>query len=82
MARLHHPRVETRTRQQVELITTALAGLLPFLPTTRREFEQGDEAFAFVRIYQRGRKAPGAVSVSARVADESGRTVDEVTDGR
>jgi len=173
VARLHHPRVETRTRQQVELITTAfdnqgkarasrrqtarlvivptdapqaqyeaitridlkpgtyniriashtpslgasgsvyydvdvpdfskdgvwlsgvalvstpafaaaprdaLVGLLPFLPTTRREFEEGDEAFAFVRIYQRGRKAVGALSISARVVDGSGRTVDQVDD--
>ncbi len=58
----------------------ALVGLLPFLPTTRRAFEAGDEAFAFVRIYQQGRKAVGAVSISARVVDGSGRMVDQVDD--
>jgi hypothetical protein len=51
--------------------TDAFAGIIPIVPTTRREFEKGDRARAFVRIYQRERAS--VVQVNARITDAADR---------
>jgi VWFA-related protein len=51
-----------------------LAGLLPVVPTTMREFEADDEVVAYLRIYQRGRSL-GPVALAVRVTDASGAVV-------
>jgi VWFA-related protein len=51
-----------------------LADLLPVVPTTMREFEEDDEAVAYLRIYQRGRSL-GPVAMAVRVTDTSGAIV-------
>ncbi len=59
----------------------AFAGLIPIVPTTRREFAGTDAIAAFVRLYQggsdRGTDRLGTVQVSATVQDARGRTVVE-----
>lgn len=55
----------------------ALAGILPFAPTTLREFVRDDDVLAFAQLYLRGRAA-SAVTITARVVDRTGVTVDEV----
>jgi VWFA-related protein len=51
-----------------------LAGFLPVVPTTVREFEADDEAVAYLRLYQRGRSV-APVTVATRVTDASGVVV-------
>ncbi len=53
--------------------TGALAPLLPFDPTARREFGSGEQVTAFLRIYQRGRKEVLPVRVTARILDGEGK---------
>ena len=45
----------------------ALAGILDTAPTTRREFTSADEVTALVRVYQRAREPPAAVTVAFHV---------------
>ncbi len=51
--------------------------LLPIVPTTLRDFMAGDQAAAFVRVYQGGKGALESVNVVARIVDGSGTTVFE-----
>jgi VWFA-related protein len=53
----------------------SLAGLLPVVPTARREFWISDRATAFVRVYQRGGGTRSSVAVRARVVDATDRAV-------
>ena len=53
----------------------AFAGIIPVVPTTKREFERSDRAAAFVRIYTGGKQPAGRVAVSARVTDANGAAV-------
>jgi hypothetical protein len=55
--------------------TGALAQLLTFDPTARREFGSGEQVTALLRIYQRGRKGALPVRITARVLDRSGSSV-------
>ena len=50
------------------------------VPTTRREFERGDRATAFVRIYQGGRQPAADVDVTVRLMDATGAEVVSRTD--
>lgn len=52
----------------------ALASIIPVVPTSRRDFERGDRATAFLRIY-RSRKESQTVEITARVTDANGREV-------
>jgi VWFA-related protein len=49
-----------------------LAGVLPFAPTTRREFDATDAIDAFVQVRQGGGNAMTAVSLVTRVLDGDG----------
>jgi hypothetical protein len=53
----------------------AIAGLLPFAPTTQRTFTRSDRVTGFVRVYQGGSAAPVAVPVAVRIVDGGDRTV-------
>jgi VWFA-related protein len=55
----------------------ALASLVPVVPTTLREFDDGQRVGAFVRVYQGGKGALVPVTVTARILDEAGRLVAE-----
>ena len=48
----------------------ALAGVMPVVPTTRREFVATDRASAFVRVYQGGKKALGPVPLRVQLRDK------------
>jgi VWFA-related protein len=48
---------------------SALADLLPVVPTAVRAFGAGDTATAFVRVYQGGSRAPAPVVMTVRVTD-------------
>ena len=58
----------------------AFAAIIPVVPTTRREFERGDRATAFVRIYQGGRQPAADVDVTVRLMDATGAEVVSRTD--
>ena len=47
----------------------ALSTITPVIPTSRRDFEQGDQAQVSLRIYQRGSKQRVPITVKARIAD-------------
>jgi hypothetical protein len=49
----------------------AFKGLLPIVPTTRREFTPADRVSAFVRVYQQS-KTPAPVEVRVGIVDEAG----------
>jgi hypothetical protein len=49
--------------------TDALAGLLPVLPTSARDFAASEHVLAFLRIFQGASPAPGAVDVSVEILD-------------
>jgi len=53
----------------------AFKGLLPIVPTARREFVRTSRASAFVRVYQRLKDAPQPVSVTAQIHDTAGRVL-------
>ena len=58
----------------------ALAGLVPFTPTTMRTFSQTDRVGALVRVYQGDRALPTAVTIRNRLIDQTDRTiVDDTT---
>jgi VWFA-related protein len=48
----------------------AIADLVPFLPMTVRQFRTGDDAAAFLRIYQGGKGRLLPVRVTAKVTDQ------------
>ncbi len=48
----------------------AIADLVPFVPSTIRQFRAIDDVTAFLRVYQGGKKPIAPVQVSARVTDE------------
>ena len=58
----------------------AFAAIIPVVPTTRREFERGDRATAFIRIYQGGRQPAADVDVTVRLMDATGAEVVSRTD--
>ena len=49
----------------------AIENLVPFLPTTVRQFHEGDDIGIFVRIYQGGKGRIAPVRVTARVTSET-----------
>ena len=53
----------------------ALAGLLPVVPTSNRQFPRTIRLSAFGRVYQKDREMPSTVSVTARVVGASGTEV-------
>jgi hypothetical protein len=57
----------------------ALAGLIPVVPTSVRDFAASDRVTAFVRVYQGGSGALATVPVHARIVDGRGATVFETT---
>jgi hypothetical protein len=56
-----------------------LAGLVPIVPTTVREFVTTDRATAFVRVYQPGKDPLAPVAIGARIVDGTGATVFDTT---
>lgn len=50
-----------------------LAGLLPIVPTSARDFANGETVMAFVRVQQGGEAAPGPVSVTTEIFDAMDR---------
>jgi VWFA-related protein len=52
----------------------AVAGLLPIVPTTEREFSPAEKVSAFMRVFQAGAAEPGAVTIDARIYDAADRT--------
>ena len=57
----------------------ALAGLLPVVPTTAREFARTDHIAAFLRLYQGGRGSPSPVQIVARIVNDRNETVFQQT---
>jgi VWFA-related protein len=55
----------------------ALAGVVPILPTTVREFASTDRVSTFLRIYQGGGRKLAAAQVAARIVNERDETVFE-----
>jgi VWFA-related protein len=55
----------------------ALTGVVPVLPTTRREFTPSDSLSGFVRIYQGGEKELQRAALTVRIVDSRERTVFE-----
>lgn len=53
----------------------AAAGVLPFLPTTRRVFDAAAHVTSFFRVHQGGSAAPGPVALTLRVIDTADQTV-------
>lgn len=53
----------------------AVADLSPVVPTSQREFAQGDNVTVFVRAYQGGGNATASVSMRARIIDAASRNV-------
>lgn len=51
----------------------ALADVLPFAPTSSREFASGDKVGALMRIHQSSKRPARLVSVVTRVVDENGK---------
>jgi hypothetical protein len=49
----------------------ALKAIIPIVPTTRRTFRAGDQAAAFVRVYQGGTKAMAAVPLRIQVRNDA-----------
>jgi VWFA-related protein len=49
--------------------------VLPIVPTTLRDFTSDDQATAFARVYQGGKKPVEAVKIVARIVDGNGTTV-------
>lgn len=56
-----------------------VAGLVPIIPTTVREFVTSDHVTAFVRIYQKGASDPASVVVTYRVLNERDEIVMKTT---
>jgi VWFA-related protein len=56
-----------------------LTSLVPLVPTTVREFARSAAAVAFARIYQGGKQPVASVRVSARIVNETDRSVFERT---
>jgi hypothetical protein len=56
-----------------------LASLVPVVPTTRRTFSAGDGVTVFLRVYQGGRNALAAVTMTARILDSRGIPVFDTT---
>jgi VWFA-related protein len=61
---LHHRRSAAQSADRV------IADLIPFLPTTVRQFHSDDEVSVFVRIYQGGKGRVVPVKISAKVTNE------------
>jgi VWFA-related protein len=57
----------------------AFADLLPVTPGTRRVFTRSETATAFLRAYQSGSRGLGAVTISARIRDDTDRVVYQQT---
>jgi VWFA-related protein len=57
------------TAQPPTAAATVLEDILPFVPTSLREFRRGDRAQVFVRTYQGGATVPRAVTLTAQVTD-------------
>jgi VWFA-related protein len=55
----------------------ALGSLVPFTPTTLREFGKDDQVTAFLRIYQGRARAIAPVTLTLRILDGRGITVQE-----
>jgi hypothetical protein len=53
----------------------ALAALIPFKPTTVRQFHSNEDVAVFLRIYQGGKGAIAPVRMSARVKDDKNSVV-------
>lgn len=53
----------------------ALAGLLPVVPTSNREFPRSIRLSAFGRVYQKDGETPSAASLTAAVVNASGTEV-------
>jgi hypothetical protein len=51
------------------------ASLVPVVPTTQREFGANDEASAFLRVYQPGRRPIAPVEMTVTLVDAAGVTV-------
>jgi hypothetical protein len=58
-----------------------LAGLLPIVPTTVRDFAEDDEITGFVRLVQGGKSPVGDVAVRITVLDSDNRAVHRAGDG-
>lgn len=57
-----------------------LASFVPVTPTAERLFGRGDQALAFLRIYQGGRAPLAGVHVAVRIVDGSDAVVFETTE--
>jgi VWFA-related protein len=57
----------------------ALAGVVPVVPTTVREFSTAERVTAFLRIYQGGRQPVSPAQLITRILDDEDRAVFEET---
>jgi VWFA-related protein len=57
-----------------------LAGLIPIVPTSGRDFATSDRATTFLRVYQGGKDALTPVTMTARIVDGRGATVFDTTE--
>jgi hypothetical protein len=57
----------------------AFADFLPVTPGTRRAFSRSESATAFLRAYQSGTRGLSAVTISARIRDDTDRVVYQQT---
>jgi VWFA-related protein len=67
----------TSTAAPIAAPPNALAGLVPVIPTTLRQFARSDRVSGFLRVYQGGRKPLVPVSVTTRIVDERATTMSQ-----
>jgi VWFA-related protein len=58
-------------RRAAPIADKGIADLVPFMPTTIREFHGDDDVAVFVRVYEGGKGRLAPVQVSAKVRDEN-----------
>jgi hypothetical protein len=57
----------------VSASTKSAAGILPIVPTARRQFAPSDRVTAFLRVYEAAKKAPQPATVTAKIVDTHDR---------
>ncbi len=65
--------VLSASTQIVSASTKSAAGILPIVPTARRQFAPVDRVTAFLRVYQAANKAPQPATVTAKIVDTHDR---------
>jgi VWFA-related protein len=57
----------------VSASTKSATGILPIVPTARRQFAPADRVTAFLRVYEAANKAPQPATVTAKIVDTQDR---------